>query len=83
MWERVAEIPYGETASYIQIARDVGHPDSARAVSANNARNPLPIVVPCHRVIGSGGNLTGYAGGLDQKRALLSLEAGGWQGTLL
>lgn len=83
VWDRVAKIPYGETASYGQVARDVGHPDSARAVGASNGRNPLPIVVPCHRVVGSSGSLTGYAGGLAQKRALLGLEAGGWQSTLV
>jgi methylated-DNA-[protein]-cysteine S-methyltransferase len=83
VWDRVAQIPYGETASYGQVARDIGHPDSFRAVGASNGRNPLPIVVPCHRVVGSDGSLTGYAGGLDQKRSLLSLEAGGWQGRLL
>lgn len=83
VWDRVAGIPYGRTASYGQVAREVGHPDSPRAVGASNARNPLPIVVPCHRVVGSDGSLTGYAGGLGQKRALLNLEAGGWQGTLL
>ena len=83
VWERVARIPYGETASYGQVARDVGHPDSSRAVGASNGRNPLPIVVPCHRVVGSDGSLTGYAGGLVQKQALLGLEAGGWQGSLL
>jgi methylated-DNA-[protein]-cysteine S-methyltransferase len=83
VWEQLAAIPYGETATYGQIARRVGHPDSSRAVGAANGRNPLAIVVPCHRVIGSDGSLTGYAGGLGQKRALLSLEAGGWQDTLL
>jgi methylated-DNA-[protein]-cysteine S-methyltransferase len=75
VWDRVAAIPYGETANYGQIARDVGHPDSARAVGASNGRNPLPIVIPCHRVVASDGSLTGYAGGLGQKKALLSLEA--------
>jgi methylated-DNA-[protein]-cysteine S-methyltransferase len=83
VWRQLLEIGYGETASYGEIARRVGHPDSSRAVGAANGRNPLAIVVPCHRVIGSDGSLTGYAGGLVQKRALLSLEAGGWQDTLL
>jgi methylated-DNA-[protein]-cysteine S-methyltransferase len=82
VWEQLALIPYGETATYGEIARRIGHPDSPRAVGAANGRNPLAIVVPCHRVIGSDGSLTGYAGGLDQKRALLSLEAGGWQAPL-
>jgi methylated-DNA-[protein]-cysteine S-methyltransferase len=83
VWEQLTAIPYGQTASYGEIARRVGHPDSSRAVGAANGRNPLAIVVPCHRVVGSDGSLTGFAGGLDQKRALLSLEAGGWQETLL
>jgi methylated-DNA-[protein]-cysteine S-methyltransferase len=83
VWEQLAAIPYGETATYGEIARRVGHPDSSRAVGAANGRNPLAIVVPCHRVIGSDGSLTGFAGGLEQKRALLSLEAGGWQERLL
>jgi methylated-DNA-[protein]-cysteine S-methyltransferase len=83
VWERVAAIPYGETASYGQIARDIDHPDSPRAVGSSNGRNPLPIVVPCHRVVGSDGSLTGYAGGLGQKQALLGLEHGGWQDSLL
>ncbi len=83
VWDRVATIPYGSTASYGQVARDIGHPDSSRAVGASNGRNPLPIVIPCHRVVGSDGSLTGYGGGLDQKQALLSLEAGGWQASLI
>jgi methylated-DNA-[protein]-cysteine S-methyltransferase len=74
VWERVAAIPYGETASYGEIARALGRPDRARAVGAANGRNPLPIVVPCHRVIGSDGSLVGYGGGLERKRALLDLE---------
>ena len=69
-------IPYGETASYGEIARELGQPTASRAVGAANGRNPIAIVVPCHRVIGANGSLTGYAGGLDQKRALLDLEAG-------
>jgi methylated-DNA-[protein]-cysteine S-methyltransferase len=75
VWAELARIPYGETASYGEIARRIGHPGAARAVGHANARNPLAIVVPCHRVIGSNGSLTGYAGGLDLKRALLALEA--------
>ena len=76
VWEKLTTIPYGETASYGDIARELGHPTAARAVGAANGRNPIAIVVPCHRVIGANGSLTGYAGGLDQKRALLDLEAG-------
>ena len=76
VWEQLAAIPYGETRSYGQIARDIGRPDRARAVGAANARNPLPIIVPCHRVVGSDGSLTGYGGGLAMKEALLALERG-------
>jgi methylated-DNA-[protein]-cysteine S-methyltransferase len=76
VWEALLRIPYGETASYGELARELGHPTAARAVGAANGRNPLAIVVPCHRVIGSDGTLTGYAGGLECKRALLDLEVG-------
>jgi len=69
------DIPYGETTSYGEIARRIGRPKAVRAVGAANGRNPLPIVVPCHRVIGSGGALTGFGGGLPTKEALLRLEA--------
>ncbi len=73
--EALQEIPYGETASYGEIARRIGRPKAVRAVGAANGRNPIPIVVPCHRVIGSTGDLTGFGGGLDTKEALLRLEA--------
>jgi methylated-DNA-[protein]-cysteine S-methyltransferase len=76
VWSELLRIPYGETASYADIAARIGHPGKARAVGHANARNPLAIVCPCHRVIGSDGSLTGYAGGLASKRALLALEAG-------
>ncbi len=76
VWEALRAIPYGQTASYGEIARAVGQPGAARAVGGANNRNPIAIVVPCHRVIGSGGSLTGYGGGLDRKRQLLALEAG-------
>jgi methylated-DNA-[protein]-cysteine S-methyltransferase len=69
------DIPYGETVSYGDIAKKIGHPRAVRAVGAANGRNPLPIVVPCHRVIGSTGELTGFGGGLDTKEALLRMEA--------
>ena len=69
------EIPYGETVSYGEIAKRIGRPKAVRAVGAANGRNPVPIVVPCHRVIGSSGDLTGFGGGLDTKEALLRLEA--------
>ena len=69
------KIPYGETVSYGEIAKRIGKPRAMRAVGAANGRNPIPIVVPCHRVIGSSGDLTGFGGGLDTKEALLRLEA--------
>ena len=75
VWHALRAIPHGATASYGEIARAVGSPKAVRAVGAANARNPLAIVVPCHRVIGSDGTLTGYAGGLARKKALLALEA--------
>ena len=69
------QIPYGETTSYADIAERIGRPRAVRAVGAANGRNPVPIIVPCHRVIGSHGDLTGFGGGLDTKEALLRLEA--------
>lgn len=75
VWEMLRGVPYGKTISYAQLARLVGNPNASRAVGMANSRNPLPIIVPCHRVIGSNGTLTGYAGGLDRKRSLLDLEA--------
>ena len=76
VWEQLLRIPYGETRSYGEIARGLGDPGLAREVGWANARNPIAIIVPCHRVIGSDGSLTGYAGGLDRKRHLLDLESG-------
>jgi methylated-DNA-[protein]-cysteine S-methyltransferase len=73
-WRALTAIPYGETISYAELARRVGRPNASRAVGAANGRNPLPIVVPCHRVIGADGSLTGFGGGLPVKRALLELE---------
>ncbi len=73
--EELQRIPYGETVSYGAIAQRIGRPKAVRAVGAANGRNPLPIVIPCHRVIGSSGDLTGFGGGLDTKEALLRLEA--------
>lgn len=73
--EELQRIPYGETTSYGDIASRIGRPKAVRAVGAANGRNPLPIVIPCHRVIGSSGDLTGFGGGLDLKEALLRLEA--------
>ena len=75
VWERLLAIPYGETTTYGTIAAELGKPEAVRAVGMANGRNPISIVVPCHRVIGSGGALTGYGGGLDRKRALLAHEA--------
>ena len=72
--EALQEIPYGETRSYADLAKAVGRPKATRAVGAANGRNPLPIVIPCHRAIGSDGSLTGFGGGLDTKRFLLDLE---------
>jgi len=73
-WGALSTIPYGETISYAELARRVGRPAASRAVGAANGANPLPIVVPCHRVIGKDGSLTGFGGGLATKRALLELE---------
>lgn len=77
VWKALLAIPFGETRSYGQIARQVGKPSASRAVGAANGRNPISIIAPCHRVIGSNGKLTGYGGGLDVKEMLLSLEAKG------
>jgi methylated-DNA-[protein]-cysteine S-methyltransferase len=74
VWRALTRIPYGATRSYAQIARRVRRPHACRAVGLANGRNPLPIIVPCHRVIGSGGQLVGYGGGLPIKQALLQLE---------
>ena len=75
VWQALRGIPHGETASYGAIARAIGRPGAARAVGAAIGRNPLSVVVPCHRVVGADGTLTGYAGGLDRKARLLDLEA--------
>jgi methylated-DNA-[protein]-cysteine S-methyltransferase len=75
-WRALAAIPYGETVSYAEQARRLGRPHAVRAVGAANGRNPVPIVLPCHRIVGSDGSLTGFGGGLDVKRALLDHEAG-------
>ncbi len=74
VWQALATIPYGTTISYAQLAQRIGQPTAMRAVGAANGRNPLPIVVPCHRVIGANGALTGFGGGLPTKRFLLQLE---------
>jgi methylated-DNA-[protein]-cysteine S-methyltransferase len=74
VWDEVRAIPYGTTATYAEIARRVGSPSACRAVGRANGRNPIAVIVPCHRVVGSDGSLTGYAGGVEMKRALLELE---------
>jgi methylated-DNA-[protein]-cysteine S-methyltransferase len=77
VWNQLLKIPYGETRSYAQVAEAIGRPKAVRAVGAANGSNPVAIVVPCHRVIGSSGKLTGYGGGLPLKKRLLELE-GSW-----
>lgn len=74
VWQALSSIPYGETRSYAQIAQQIGRPKAVRAVGAANGRNPLSIIVPCHRVIGANGKLTGFAGGVSVKAQLLALE---------
>lgn len=76
VWDQLLLIPYGETRTYGELAEALGNPGASRAVGLANGKNPVSIIVPCHRVIGSGGNLTGYGGGLDRKKRLLALEAG-------
>ena len=75
VWDLLTAIPYGETTTYGDLARELGDATWARAVGSAVARNPLSVIVPCHRVVGKGGGLTGYAGGLERKRFLLDLEA--------
>jgi methylated-DNA-[protein]-cysteine S-methyltransferase len=74
VWSALQEIPYGETRSYLDIARSIGSPKAVRAVGGANGRNPIAVVIPCHRVIAADGTLGGYGGGLDRKRLLLDLE---------
>ncbi|MGZ8829494.1 MAG: methylated-DNA--[protein]-cysteine S-methyltransferase [Thermoanaerobaculia bacterium] len=76
VWRTLQRIPYGETRSYADIARSIGRPTATRAVGAANGANPIPIIIPCHRVIGSNGSLTGFGGGMGVKRRLLDLESG-------
>jgi methylated-DNA-[protein]-cysteine S-methyltransferase len=75
VWRNLQKIPYGETVSYGQLAKRIGSPDAARAVGLANGSNPIPIIIPCHRVIGSNGDLTGFGGGLPIKKKLLALES--------
>ncbi|HEY6064947.1 MAG TPA: methylated-DNA--[protein]-cysteine S-methyltransferase [Thermoanaerobaculia bacterium] len=79
VWTALTRIPYGETVSYGELTRRLGRPNASRAVGAANGRNPIPIIVPCHRVVGANGALTGFGGGLSIKRMLLDLEAE-WSG---
>lgn len=74
VWQALCDIPYGETRTYKQVAEAIGNPQASRAVGMANNRNPIMIIIPCHRVIGANGALTGYAGGLDMKDTLLKLE---------
>jgi methylated-DNA-[protein]-cysteine S-methyltransferase len=83
VWMALRTIPYGQTRSYADIARQIGNPTASRAVGLANGRNPISIIVPCHRVIGANGSLTGYGGGLERKRALLDLESGALFGAAL
>jgi methylated-DNA-[protein]-cysteine S-methyltransferase len=78
VWAALLTIPFGETRSYRQIAEQIGSPSAVRAVGAANGKNPISIVAPCHRVIGASGKLTGFAGGLEAKALLLTLEGGRW-----
>jgi methylated-DNA-[protein]-cysteine S-methyltransferase len=75
VWDELRRIPFGETISYGELAARIGRPDRVRAVGATVGRTPIPIIIPCHRVIGADGSLTGYGGGLHRKAALLGLEA--------
>ncbi len=77
VWAALQTIPYGDTRSYAQQARAIGSPNATRAVGAANGRNPIPIIIPCHRVIGANGSLTGFGGGVAIKQFLLDLELGG------
>jgi methylated-DNA-[protein]-cysteine S-methyltransferase len=74
VWKAIAGVPFGATISYAELARRAGRPGSARAAGAATGRNPIGIIVPCHRIVGADGSLTGYAGGVDKKRTLLALE---------
>ncbi|MFJ2768899.1 methylated-DNA--[protein]-cysteine S-methyltransferase [Streptomyces sp. NPDC087300] len=76
VWQELRRIPYGETRSYGQLAEALGKPNASRAVGLANGKNPIGVIVPCHRVVGADGSLTGYGGGLDRKRQLLAFEGG-------
>ncbi len=74
VWQELQQIPYGKTASYGQIAKQIGNPKACRAVGGANNKNPIPIIIPCHRIVGNDGSLTGFGGGLELKKNLLQLE---------
>jgi methylated-DNA-[protein]-cysteine S-methyltransferase len=74
VWNALLEVPYGDTVTYAELARRIGRPSAVRAVGAANGANPIPVIIPCHRVIGSNGTLTGYGGGIERKQWLLALE---------
>ena len=74
VWNALLQIPYGDTVTYAELARRIGKPSAVRAVGAANGANPIPVIIPCHRVIGSNGTLTGYGGGIERKQWLLALE---------
>ena len=74
VWNALLEIPYGDTTTYAELAHRIGRPSAVRAVGAANGANPIPVIIPCHRVIGSNGTLTGYGGGIERKQWLLALE---------
>lgn len=79
VWEMLATLPYGKTISYLDLSRKLGDPNAIRAVASANGKNPLWVIIPCHRVVGSDGSLTGYAGGLHRKKWLLDHEQGSYQ----
>ena len=83
VWAELRRIPFGDTISYGRLADRIGNPNASRAVGLANGRNPIGIIVPCHRVVGSNGDLTGYGGGIERKRALLAFEQGAGQLVLL
>lgn len=82
VWNELAQVPYGNTVSYMEIAKRLGDPKVIRAAASANGKNPIAIIIPCHRIIGSDGSLTGYAAGLDRKKQLLELESNYIQGRL-
>lgn len=82
VWQQLRKIPYGKVASYKEVATAIGRPKAARAVGMANSKNPIPLIIPCHRVVGSKGNLAGFAHGVDAKKQLLRLEGASFQGMI-